>query len=154
MLPAYRKRAKRRLIGAPKFYYFDIGIVAHLTQRGKIRSGSELFGRAFEHLIFMELTAHSSYSEANCPIAYWKTASGFEVDFVLGDHEIAIEIKGTDMVINKHMKGIRAFKEEYHARSYIVVSLDNNPRRTKDGIEILPWHVFLDRLWANEIINT
>ena len=61
----------------------------------------------------MELTAHSGYSEVNYPIAYWKTASGFEVDFVLGDHEIAIEVKGTDMVTNKHMKGIRAFKEEY-----------------------------------------
>ena len=154
MLPAFRKRAKRRLIGAPKFFFFDIGIVAHLTRRGKVEPGSELFGRAFEHLIYMELKAHSGYSETNYPIAYWKTASGFEVDFVLGDHETAIEVKGTDMVTNKHMKGIRAFKEEYHARSYIVVSMDTNPRRTEDGIEIMPWHIFLDRLWANEIINT
>ena len=154
MLPAFRKRAKRRLIGAPKFFFFDIGIVAHLTRRGKVEPGSELFGRAFEHLIYMELNAHSGYSEINYPIAYWKTASGFEVDFVLGDHEIAIEIKGTDMVTNKHMKGIRAFKEEYHARSYIVVSMDTNPRRTEDGVEILPWHVFLDRLWDNDIIGT
>jgi predicted AAA+ superfamily ATPase len=154
MLPAFRKRAKRRLIGAPKFFFFDIGIVAHLTRRGKIEPGSELFGRAFEHLIYMELNAHSGYSEIKYPIAYWKTASGFEVDFVLGDHEFAIEVKGTDMVTNKHMKGIRAFKEEYHSHIYIVVSMDTNPRRTEDGIEILPWHVFLDRLWANEIINT
>ncbi len=154
MLPAFRKRAKMRLIGAPKFFFFDIGIVAHLTHRGKVNPGSELFGRAFEHLIYMELTAHSDYSGVNYPITYWKTASGFEVDFVLGDHEIAVEVKGADLVTDKHMKGIRAFKEEYHARSYIVVSMDTNPRRTEDGIEIMPWHVFLDRLWANEIINT
>jgi len=153
MLPAFRKRAKRRLIGAPKFFFFDIGIVAHLTHRGKVKPGSELFGRAFEHLIHMELTAHSGYSEVNYPIAYWKTASGFEVDFVLGEHEIAVEVKGTNMVTNKHLKGIRAFKEEYQARSYIVVSMDTNPRRTEDDIEILPWQVFLDRLWADEIIN-
>jgi predicted AAA+ superfamily ATPase len=153
MLPAYRKRAKRRLIGAPKFFFFDIGIVAHLTRRGKVKPGSELFGRAFEHFIFMEITAHSSYSEINYPIAYWKTASGFEVDFVLGDHDIAVEVKGTDMVTNKHLKGIRAFKEEYRARGYIVVSNDPNPRKTQDGIEILPWKIFLDRLWANEIIT-
>jgi len=153
MLPAFRKRAKRRLIGAPKFFFFDIGIVAHLTRRGKVAPGSELFGRAFEHFIYMEITAHSSYSEINYPIAYWKTASGFEVDFVLGDHDIAVEVKGTDMVNNKHLKGIRAFKEEYQARAHIVVSMDLNPRRTTDGIEILPWQVFLDRLWANEIIT-
>jgi predicted AAA+ superfamily ATPase len=154
MLPAFRKRAKRRLIGAPKFFFFDIGIVAHLTRRGKVKPGSELFGRAFEHLIYMELTAHSGYSEVNYPIAYWKTASGFEVDFVLGANEIAVEVKGTGMVTNKHLKGIRAFKEEHQARNYIVVSMDTNPRITEDGIEILPWQVFLDRLWANEIINT
>jgi predicted AAA+ superfamily ATPase len=154
MLPAFRKRAKRRLIGAPKFFFFDIGIVAHLTRRGKIEPGSELFGRAFEHLIYMELKAYSGYSEINYPIAYWKTASGFEVDFVLADHEFAIEVKGTDMVTNKHMKGIRAFKEEYQSRNYIVVSMDINPRKTEDGIEILPWQLFLDRLWGNEIINT
>jgi hypothetical protein len=46
-----------------------------------------------------------------------------------------------------------SLKEEYQARGYIVVSMDTNPRRTEDGIEILPWKVFLDRLWANEIIN-
>ena len=76
------------------------------------------------------------------------------MDFVLGVHEIAVEVKGTGMVTNRHLKGIRAFKEEYHARSYIVVSMDTSPRKTEDGIEILPWQIFLDRLWANDIIDT
>jgi predicted AAA+ superfamily ATPase len=146
-LPAFRKRAKRRLIGAPKFYFFDIGIVAHLTHRGSVGKGSELFGKAFEHFIYMEILAHSSYSELNYPIAYWKTASGFEVDFVLGDHEFAIEVKSASMVGNRHLKGMRAFKEEYTAQRYIVVSMDPKPRKTADGIDILPWEVFLDRLW-------
>jgi predicted AAA+ superfamily ATPase len=146
-LPAFRKRAKRRLIGAPKFYFFDIGIVAYLTHRGSIEKGSELFGRVFEHFLYMEILAHSSYSELNYPITYWKTASGFEVDFVLGDHECAIEVKSASMVGNCHLKGMRAFKEEYTARRYIVVSMDPKPRKTTDGIDILPWEVFLDRLW-------
>jgi len=146
-LPAFRKRAKRRLISAPKFYFFDIGIVAHLTHRGKVEKGSELFGRALEHFIYMEILAHSSYSELNYPMSYWKTASGFEVDFILGNHELAVEVKSTSMAGNRHLKGIRAFMEEYTARHYIVVSMDPKPRKTSDGIVILPWHAFLDRLW-------
>ena len=146
-LPAFRKRAKRRLISAPKFYFLDIGIVAHLTHRGKVEKGSELFGRALEHFIYMEILAHSSYSEQNSRKSYWKTASGFEVDFILGDHELAVEVKSTSMAGNRHLKGIRAFKEEYTARHYIVVSMDPKPRKTADGIHILPWHTFLDRLW-------
>jgi predicted AAA+ superfamily ATPase len=152
-LPAFRKRAKRRLISAPKFYFFDIGIVAHLTHRGRVEKGSELFGRAMEHFIYMEILAHLGYSELNYPISYWKTASGFEVDFVLGDHEFAIEVKSAFMVGNRHLKGIRAFKEEYSARKYIVVSMDPKPRKTADGIDILPWNIFLDRLWEGKYFH-
>jgi predicted AAA+ superfamily ATPase len=152
-LPAFRRRAKRRLIGAPKFYFFDIAIVAHLTRRGRIEKGSELFGRALEHFIYMEILAHSSYTELNYPIAYWKTASGFEVDFVIGDHEFVVEVKSASMIGNRHLRGMRAFKEEYTAQRYIIVSLDPKPRKTIDGIDILPWKIFLDRLWEGSIFR-
>ena len=152
-LPAFRKRAKRRLIRAPKFYFFDIGIVSYLAHRGKVEQGSELFGRALEHFIYMQIMAYSGYSELNYPISYWRTASGIEVDFVLGDHEIAIEVKSASLVGNRHLKGIRAFREEYSAKKYIVVSMDPRPRKTADGIDILPWQVFLDRMWKGKYFH-
>jgi hypothetical protein len=43
-----------------------------------------------------------------------------------------------------HLKGSKASKEEYPARGFIVVSMDSHPRKTEDGIEILPWKVFLE----------
>lgn len=70
VLPAVRRRPKRRLIGAANFYFFDIGIVAHLTRRGQVLPGSELFGKAFEHFIWMEIVTHSGYSEKNYQISY------------------------------------------------------------------------------------
>ena len=141
------------MIRAPKFFFFDIGIVALLTRRGRVEEGSELFGRAFEHLIYQEIIAHASYAEIFYPISYWRTASGFEVDLVLGDHEVAIEIKSAATTRSRHLRGMRAFKEEYAARHYIVVSMDSAPRKTEDGIEILPWRIFLERLWQNEITD-
>jgi predicted AAA+ superfamily ATPase len=151
-LPAFRRRPKRRLIAAAKFYFFDIGIVAHLTRRGQVHAGSELFGKAFEHFIWMEIVAHSGYSEKNYQISYWRTSSGFEVDFILGECEIAVEVKSSQMVTDNHLKGLRALKEDYSARQFIVVSLDPKPRRTSDGIDILPWSEFLKRLWDNGIL--
>jgi predicted AAA+ superfamily ATPase len=151
-LPAFRKRKKRRLVTSPKFYFFDIAPVIHLTRRGRVAPGSELFGRAFEHFIWMEIVAHASYSELFYPIAYWRTASGIEVDFILGDHEIVIEVKSTEAANATHLKGLRRFKEEYSIRRSILVSLDLNPRKTEDQIEILPWQIFLERLWGSEII--
>lgn len=151
-LPAFRKRKKRRLITSPKFYFFDLSPVIYLTRRSKVVPGSELFGRAFEHYIWMEIVANSSYSELFYPISFWRTTSGFEVDFVLGDHEIAIEVKSTQLANATHLKGLRRFKEEYSVRQSILVSLDSKPRKTQDQIEILPWRVFLERLWSGKVI--
>jgi len=151
-IPAFRKKVKRRLISAPKFVFFDVGIVSQLTHRGKIAPGSELFGRAFEHFITLEILAHSHYSGMNYALEYWRTSSQFEVDIILGKGEAAIEIKSTSFVKDRHLKGLRAFKEE-HKSKYILVSQDPKPRKTSDGILILPWKNFLDNLWANKIIS-
>jgi len=151
-LPAFQKRKKRRLVTSPKFYFFDLSPVIHLSRRSKVVPGSELFGRAFEHYIWMEIIAHSSYSELFYPVSYWRTASGFEVDFILGDHEIAIEVKSTELANTTHLKGLRRFKEEYSVRRSILVSLDSRPRKTENQIEILPWQIFLEQLWGGEVI--
>ena len=152
-LPAFQKRRKRRLITSPKFYFFDLSPVIHLTRRENTLPGSELFGKALEHFIWMEITAHASYSEFFYPAAYWRTASGLEVDFVLGDHEIAIEVKATELANDSHLKGLRRFKEEYTVRRAVLVSLDPSPRKTQDQIEILPWKTFLHELWGGRILE-
>ena len=151
-LPAYRKRKKRRLITSPKFFFFDLAPVIHLSRRGAVQPGSELFGRAFEHFIWMEIIAHSSYSENFYPVSFWRTSSGIEVDFILGDHEISIEVKSTTLANDSHLKGLRRFKDEYSTRRSILVSLDSTPRETIDQIEILPWNNFLDQLWEGRVI--
>lgn len=150
-LPSFQKKPKRRVILAPKFYYFDLGIVNKLLKRGRIEAKSESFGHAFEHFIYQELHAHSKYSEKDYMISYWRTTSQFEVDFILGDHEVAIEVKGTDNVQPRHLKGLKSFSEEYSVKKLIVVSDDPLERKAGD-ISIVPWKIFLERLWQGEII--
>ncbi|MDR1416651.1 MAG: DUF4143 domain-containing protein [Prevotellaceae bacterium] len=150
-LPSFQKRQKRRVVAAPKFYLFDVGIANNLLKRGKIEAGTELFGKAFEHFIYQEIYAHCRYSENEYSICYWRTASQMEVDFVLGDHEVAIEVKATEQANSRHLKGLKAFAEEYTTKKLILVSNDPLPRLA-GNILILPWKVFLERLWAGEII--
>ena len=152
MVPSFQKRPKRRVIMAPRFYYFDVGLASFLLKRGKVAPRSEAFGKAFEHFIYQELTAHSHYSGLHYPIAYWRTASQLEVDFILGDHEVAVEVKGSEQVAAHHLTGLKAFREEYKTKYSIVVSLDAKPRII-DGITILPWQSFLRKLWAGEIVS-
>ncbi|QOI97078.1 MAG: ATP-binding protein [Flammeovirgaceae bacterium] len=151
-VPSFQKNPKRRTIAAPKFYFFDVGIVNTLLRRKSIEPGSVNFGFAFEHFIFHELKTYSQYSGKKFPIHYWRTSSQFEVDFVLGDHEVAVEVKSTDNVHLKHTKGLNAFSDEYKLKSRIIVSLDPLPRTIASGITVLPWREFLNRLWAGVII--
>jgi predicted AAA+ superfamily ATPase len=150
-LPSYQKKPKRRVILSPKFYFFDIGIANHLLKRGTILAGSESFGKAFEHFIYNEIYSHSHYSDLNYPLSYWRTASNIEVDFILGDHEVAVEVKSSETANPRHLKGLISFSEEYNVKKLILVSNDPVPRKI-DNIMILPWRVFLEQLWAGEII--
>lgn len=151
-VPSFQKRPKRRVILSPKFYFVDVGIANALLKRGKVLYKSETFGKAFEHFILQELIAHSHYSGCGYPVAYWRTASQLEVDFILGDHEAAIEVKAVELTASRHLRGLRAFQEEYKVKKLMVVSLDSR-ERVLDGIHILPWKVFLNKLWDGDVID-
>ena len=150
MLPAFTDSKKRRAITAPKFYYFDVGVANHLLHRSNLQQGSVDFGHAFEHLMIQELIAYLSYSESDKALSYWRTASGYEVDVVIGNGLVAIEFKSSEEVQSKHTKGLKAFAEEYADARLIVVSMDINPR-ILNGVEILPAMDFLKLLWAGKI---
>ncbi len=149
----FSKRSNRQVITrTPKFYLFDVGVAGALTRRVIPEKRGEAFGKAFEHFIFMELTAHSRYRELDYPIRFWRTKSGAEVDFVLGDGEVAIEVKGSHRIERKDLRGIRAFRETSKAGTSIVVCTEPE-ERVVDGIRIMPWRCFLEQLWEGSIIE-
>ena len=150
-LAGYAKTRKRKAITRAKYYLFDIGVVNTLCRRGLIKKRSELFGKAFEHFIILEVRAYLSYSRKRFDMTYWRSTSQFEVDLII-DSKVAIEIKSTELTQDKHLKGLRVLKEEKLIGQYIVVSLDSTERVTKDKIKILPWKQFLQKLWKGEII--
>ena len=152
-LPAYRRRRKRRLIGAPKFYFADVGVVNRLALRGELLPGSELYGKAFENWVFHELSAFVSYADVDARLSYWRLPSGIEVDFLLGDIEVAIEAKASARINRSHLRGLRTLADEHpDVRHRVVVSLEPRARRTEDGIDILPATTFASRLWAGELL--
>jgi predicted AAA+ superfamily ATPase len=153
MVEPFKKRQSRQIISkAPKFYLFDVGIAGAVIQRSLSEERGEAFGRAFEHFIFMELAAHASYSELNYQIHFWRTKSGLEVDFVLGEGEVSIEVKGQRVVDNKDLRSLAAFMDEYQPKKALVVSLETE-ERVIGKIRILPWRRFLEELWAGGIIK-
>lgn len=149
-LSPWRRARKRRLIRTDKFYFFDVGVANHLARRRPLL-GTPDFGKAFEHWIYMELCSYRRYRAPDLDLSYWRTSTGLEVDFILGAMDVAIECKGATRVHGPDLAGLRALAEENRPKRRIVVCTEREPRRV-EGIEILPWRHFLDRLWAGDIV--
>jgi uncharacterized protein len=150
LLP-WKKAKKRRLIETSKFYFFDTGIVTALLNFKSLHPATDNFGRAFEHFIFQECWAYRHYSRKDFPIHFWRTASGAEVDLILGDAEVAIEVKSTENAQDK-TKGIHLFKEEFKCKNAYIVSRDPVQRKISPDVTVVPWRVFCERLWDGQII--
>jgi len=149
-VPPWRRSRRRRLIETEKFYLFDVGVANHLARRAP-RLGSPEFGKAFEHYVLMELKGYQAYRRPELEIAFWRTAAGQEVDFVLGEMEVAVEVKAGKRVHDGDLRGLRTLAEESRVRHRLVVCLEDEPRRLADGIEVVPWRQFLERLWDGDL---
>lgn len=153
MIEPFKKRQSRQVIvKAPKFYLFDVGVAGAIIKRQISETRGESFGRAFEHFIFMEMAAHSSYSELNYEVNYWRTKSGLEVDFILGGGKVAIEVKGQSQVDNRALRPLSAFINEHTPKKALVVC-NEKAERVVGNIRILPWRRFLEELWGGRIIS-
>ena len=150
-VPAYAKVKKRKVVQSPRFYLFDVGVVNYLLGRSNLQLGTPEYGHAFEHFIMQEIVAYLGYSNSRTKLSYWRTYTQIEVDVVLGDAQVAIEIKSALEVQGKHLRGLKAFKEEYPEARLIIVSQDRISRVSQD-IEHLYVHDFLKKLWGGEIV--
>jgi len=152
MVPPYKKRQSRQVISkSSKFYLFDVGIASMITHRQITEERGVDFGRAFEHFIFMEMIAHRSYKELDYDIHFWRTKSGMEVDFILGEGEVAIEVKGSNRIDNRDLSGLKIFVEDNKPKRAILVC-NEKEERLVGNIHIMPWRLFLELLWGDQII--
>jgi len=150
-VPPWKKSKNRRMITTEKFYLFDVGVANYLARRRPLL-GSPEFGKAFEHYILMELKAYQAYRNPEMPITFWRTSTGREVDFILGEKELAIEVKGSSRAHEGDIRSLQALIEDGPIKKRCLVCLEKQPRVLADNIQILPWQMFIEQLWSGELI--
>ncbi len=146
-VPAWQLSRKRKPLASSKYYFFDVGIVGALQGR-RFAPGTPEFGEAVETLLLHELVAHRDYVSGT-PISFWRSTSGFEVDFILGDHT-AIEVKAKATVSDKDLRSLRALAEEKRLKRYLCVSLEPKARTVGD-VYVIPLRRFIEELWAGRM---
>lgn len=151
-LPAFQETVKRKPVATAKFYFFDVGVANTLRRTGLVTEGSDSYGRALEHLVFLELRGFLDYQRRDERLTYWRSRSQFEVDFVVGG-KVAIEVKAKPRVSARDYKGIVALREDVPLERSIVICNERRRRRSDDGVEIMPPVEFLKELWAGAILR-
>jgi len=150
MLTPWVKSKKRKAVSTAKFYLFDTGVCHTLAQTQTVDRNSNLYGRSFEHWVGLELRSYLSYKRLNEPLHYWRSTHQHEVDFIIDDR-IAIEVKATKKITPQDLKNLQYLGEEKIFQKFYLISQDSI--ESKHGsIHCLPWKVFMERLWADEIV--
>jgi predicted AAA+ superfamily ATPase len=150
-LQPWRHSKNRRLIETEKFYLFDVGVANYLAQRRPMLYTPE-FGKSFEHYILMELKAYQAYKNPELLLHYWRTSTGQEVDFILGDMEVALKIKTSKKINEFDAKNLMALAESHSVKRLILVSFEAEQKMLLNKVECLPWEIFLKNLWGGLII--
>ncbi|MCY4574796.1 MAG: AAA family ATPase [Gemmatimonadetes bacterium] len=143
-LPVFTRRAKRRLVSHPRFFYFDCGVFRSLRPSGPLDRPDEIGGAALEGLLAQHLRAWLAYRESDAKLYYWRTRGGAEVDFVLyGTSGIwAFDIMNADRIRPADLRGLSAFGDEYpEARRVLLYR--GKYRLLRRGVLCLPVGDFL-----------
>ena len=149
LLPVFTRRAKRRMISHPKFYFFDVGIFRALRPMGPLDSPQEAEGPGLETLCFQELSAINDYYNYEYNLYYWRTSNGVEVDFILYGPKglLAFEIKRSSRISKKDLNGLRLFANDYpEAKLYMLYG--GSRHEYVNNISILPVEKALKELPA------
>jgi predicted AAA+ superfamily ATPase len=148
-LESFKDTKSRKSVTIPKFYLFDTGVVNGILNRFEVLPGTEIYGKMFEHLVFLELKAFIDYRRSDYSLHYWRSHTKLEVDFLL-NREIAIEVKSSGRVADKEENSMLALAEETPLKRRIIVCNEKARRKTERGTEIIPIEEFLDMLWGGE----
>ena len=133
-LPAWRRSKKRKPLASSKYYLFDVGVVSALQGR-EFRPGTPEFGEAFETYLLHELVSYGDYVSGGS-LSYWRSTSGFEVDFIIGDHT-AVEVKARENLSPHDVKPLLMLAEGKKLKRYLCVSLEPRMRKIA-ALTILP----------------
>jgi predicted AAA+ superfamily ATPase len=143
-IPVFSRRAKRRIVSHPKFYFFDVGLYRILRPQGILDNTQEIEGFALEGLVAQHLHAWVLAQKEHHSLSFWRTQTKLEVDFIVYGPKgfFAIEVKRSSNLSPNDVKGMMAFKDEYPEATCFFVTLTKQKENYR-GFDVIPIEEFL-----------
>ncbi len=147
-LEPWRKSPRARLVGHPRFYFFDTGVTNALNRRLHGEPDLRQRGRLFEQWIVTESLRVVDYLFPETRLYYWRTNHGAEVDLIFERHgqiRLAVEIKSGRSVTGADLSGLRTFGEAHPDVRRVVAATVPEPFRIGD-VQVMPWLRLIESL--------
>jgi len=139
-LQPYSVNRTKRLIKTPKLYWNDTALALYLGAQG---ADVEPSGAHFENLVLCDLLAWRDLQTPRAEVSYWRTAAGYEVDFLIEWRRqlVGVEVKASTQPTLRDVRGLRAFLSEHPktARGGVVLHGGKDSYWLDDKIVAVPW---------------
>jgi predicted AAA+ superfamily ATPase len=148
-LEPFHNSFRKRLVGKPKFYFFDLGVVRSLSRKLSVplAQRTAAYGEAFEHFILLEIMRLCNYFQPDYRLSFICTVSGVEIDLIVerpNQPLLCIEIKSTDLIDETSIRSFSRFTQEIPDCEAIVISQDRF-MKAFDHVHCYPWRQAMEK---------
>lgn len=143
LLKPYHRNLSKRLVKAPKLYFFDTGLASYLTgwREPDITAKGAFSGPLFETFVVSEILK-SYYHRGLEPRAYYyRTKDGAEVDLLIEKNGILmpVEIKLSSLIRSGDVRGIDHLqKMGFSLGAGAVFAAVHEPYALRRGLSVVP----------------
>jgi len=158
-LPALRLGLRAKEAAHPKFYFFDAGVARAAAGWIREMMPDEWRGFSFETLVLGEFRAYNAYRRKDKRLFHYSVTGSFDVDFIVETQKkilnhpsrfIAIEAKAASQWRPEWSGPLHTLLGHEAVTAAYGVYLGKKPIEM-DGLMVLPFGDFSERLWAGEI---
>ena len=114
-MPPYYRNFNKRLVKAPKLYFYDTGLVCYLLEMTRPNDLVNYYqrGAIFENLLIAELNKHQFHTYQKNDFYFWRDSNDLEVDVLFeetGNLKIA-EIKSSETINSSFFNNMQKFSK-------------------------------------------
>ncbi len=144
LLRPYYNNYNKRVIKAPKLYFYDTGIACSLLgiQNQNQVNTHALKGSLFENMVIIDLLKQRLNNGLQDNLYYWRDKTGNELDVLLDNPTLtAIEIKAGATISSDYQNGLLYFKNLASKQKIktVLCYTGKTAQERSNGIIINPW---------------
>lgn len=140
-LPPYFENINRRLIKAPKLYFYDVGLAVYLLgiEETPQLERDPLRGALFENMVVMEFLKNRFNKGLDSKLYFYRDSHHSEVDLISksANNLEAFEIKAAQTFHPDFLKGLFKFKNRFEKLRKTALIYDGELQSQVKGVDVM-----------------